>query len=278
MPKNAKYISETIIENCDDFARMATDLQFGSVRYPVGGDFGPRMQVHYQIFLLLEGSVKVRQNRHILEMSPGEAVVLKPGTKEHFQFSREMDSVHSWCAMPGTLVPPDWRDLVPVPGLIFKTQTVLRDLIEQGIRLRRRHQSPPALAALAKAALAIALDSQFSRLGTESERLPPQLDRAMVWAERHFTRPGVQAGEWARASGVSVSHLNRLFSQHLGQTAMQWFWTLRTREAISYLQTTSLHVDEIAERCGFQCPFHLSRKVREATGQPPRDLRRRNRL
>ncbi|MBI3970766.1 MAG: helix-turn-helix domain-containing protein [Chloroflexi bacterium] len=61
----------------------------------------------------------------------------------------------------------------------------------------------------------------------------------------------------------------------LGTTPARFLWDERVRHGVFLLEHTGLTVAEVADRAGFQSSFHFSRRVRAATGLPPRELRRR---
>ena len=77
----------------------------------------------------------------------------------------------------------------------------------------------------------------------------------------------------AMAAAVSPSHLIRLFRQQLNTTPMAYLWERRVGQGIDLLRQTGLSVGEIAKRCGFQTSYHFSRRVRQATGLSPLEVR-----
>ncbi len=77
----------------------------------------------------------------------------------------------------------------------------------------------------------------------------------------------------AAAAHVTPSHLVRLSREHLGVTPVALLWETRVRRGLDLLKNTGLTVAEVADQCGFASPFHFSRRVKQATGKPPRELR-----
>ncbi|MFP4378581.1 MAG: helix-turn-helix domain-containing protein [Spirochaetales bacterium] len=49
---------------------------------------------------------------------------------------------------------------------------------------------------------------------------------------------------------------------------------MRTDHAIALIRSTGLSFDQVADQSGFRTTSHLSRRVKEHTGVPPRELRR----
>jgi AraC-like DNA-binding protein len=77
------------------------------------------------------------------------------------------------------------------------------------------------------------------------------------------------------AAHVTPAHLVRRFRAELGTTPMAYLWQRRVAAGVDLLTNTGLPVGEIARRSGFRSVYHFSRRVKQATGMPPTELRRR---
>ncbi len=77
------------------------------------------------------------------------------------------------------------------------------------------------------------------------------------------------------AKNVSLTRrqLQRLFSEYLNQTPIQYYLSLRIAKARQLLQQTDLKVIDVAVACGFNSLAHFSRSYRGATGRSPREDR-----
>lgn len=73
----------------------------------------------------------------------------------------------------------------------------------------------------------------------------------------------------ARAAGVSVRHLDRLFADQLGTTWGAAYRQLRLAHAGRLLRQSPLSLSQIAFATGFSSPSHFSRAFRQAFGFPP---------
>jgi transcriptional regulator GlxA family with amidase domain len=109
---------------------------------------------------------------------------------------------------------------------------------------------------------------------TSSAELPRVVIRAQHYIEAHLAAP-ISVPMIAASTHVTPQHLTRLFRRHLHTTPMRYLWRLRTRRGVELLHRTGLSVGEIAERVGFQSPFHFSRLVRQHYAYSPRQLRQR---
>lgn len=100
------------------------------------------------------------------------------------------------------------------------------------------------------------------RLVREAERLIQERFRA------HLT-----IAEVAREIGVSPSFLRVLFVRHRGQKPLAYLQTIRVQHALGLLRNSNVSLETAAEACGYSSASHLSRRVKQATGQSPGALR-----
>jgi transcriptional regulator GlxA family with amidase domain len=115
------------------------------------------------------------------------------------------------------------------------------------------------------------------RLGDDSQRISLRerlgtSNRAVLSAitvmERRLASPAPR-DELAKAAGVSVRQLERLFTSHLGVTIEQHYLTLRLAKARALLRQTSMPVVEIGAECGFASASHFARVYRRAFDVSP---------
>lgn len=78
----------------------------------------------------------------------------------------------------------------------------------------------------------------------------------------------------AQTFHLSRRHLTRLFSDHAGQTVLDFNQGLRMSRARQLLEHTTLSVLEIANAVGFQSPSHFAALFRRNHGQAPDEWRR----
>jgi AraC-like DNA-binding protein len=108
--------------------------------------------------------------------------------------------------------------------------------------------------------------------GARGDASPRGLDsylRARAFLEREFTRIA-RAEDAARELGMAPETLCRLFRHYARTTPYQLLLTLRLNLAVDLLLGTDLLVKQVAERAGFDDPFHFSRVFkRRLNGMSP---------
>lgn len=101
----------------------------------------------------------------------------------------------------------------------------------------------------------------------------PILIETIELMQSHLADP-LDLDQLSRLTGVSLRQIQRLFTQHLDQSAMRFYRALRLEVADNLLVQTSLPVIEVAMATGFSNPTHFSRAFREEFGISPSQRRR----
>ncbi|WP_018525402.1 AraC family transcriptional regulator [Alkalispirochaeta alkalica] len=109
-----------------------------------------------------------------------------------------------------------------------------------------------------------------SRDGPEDYNV--HISRAIRLFEQHL-RERISMEAVADSLDISLEHLTRLFTQHLGIPPLQYYRRLRMDVATSLLLDTTLSIKEIAWELGYQNPFHFSRSFRRYAHLSPRAYR-----
>lgn len=106
--------------------------------------------------------------------------------------------------------------------------------------------------------------------GLKIQSIDPTVAKVVAWMHDHVEEP-VDALTLETVSGYSSQHLNRMFKQSLGLTAMKYFTRLRIERASQLLREGRLSIAAIAEQVGYESPFYFSRVFRQHLGVSPRN-------
>ena len=134
--------------------------------------------------------------------------------------------------------------------------------------------SAPEVAARARSLLQALVTPEDSRQALTDTACWRLLHAEMFIAER-LADPTLDATMVARAIGISVRHLNRLFTSH-GCTVNQWIWSQRldrAREQLMCPTQRRVGIGDIAFRLGFATQAHFSRVFKARFGVNPSALR-----
>ncbi|MFD0618394.1 AraC family transcriptional regulator [Paenibacillus sp. GCM10027629] len=243
----------------------------GSIVYPPGGRYGPRIQQDLQLVLLYTGEMTVTIDGRPLHVQPGHVVLLKPGHEELFAFSKTEETWHRWISVHVSPLSEEMRNtLHQLPELLPLTEEMnkLTDLMLSMLR----HVPSNDITILSLGLAAIHLyPTETRRLLLQREK-HPALYTALTWINEHYSDE-ITLHELAGHAGVSSEHLIRLFKQHEHTTPMQYVWAYRANRAVELLTNTGLTVSEIAERCGFKTSNHFARLIKQYKGRTASEIR-----
>jgi AraC-like DNA-binding protein len=79
--------------------------------------------------------------------------------------------------------------------------------------------------------------------------------------------------ELASHLGYSSSHYSALFKSRTGSSPMDYFIRLKLHYACQLLSQTSLDIQTVAEKIGYEDPFYFSRLFKKVHARSPRDYR-----
>ena len=111
-----------------------------------------------------------------------------------------------------------------------------------------------------------------SRERTSSERGP--LSALLDKIRRRLGEP-LRIGELARLAAMSERTFMRRFRATTGLSPADWITRARVDRARELLESTTLPIDHIAERCGLGSPTTLRHHFRKKVGVSPADYRKR---
>ncbi|UVI31971.1 AraC family transcriptional regulator [Paenibacillus spongiae] len=243
----------------------------GSIVYPPGGRFGPRIQQDVQLVMLYTGEMIVTIDGQELRVQPGHVVLLKPGHEESFIFSRTEETWHRWIAVHApALASSVMESLYALPPYLPLTEEMNR-LTDLMLHLQRQAMpADPVLRSLGLTALHL-YPTESTKAFLQKEK-HPAIYAALAWMHEHYAED-VTLKEIADHACLSSEHLVRLFKQFEQTTPIHYLWQYRVERSIELLTNTGLNVTEIAHRCGFKTSHHLARLIKQSTGRTASEIR-----
>jgi AraC family transcriptional regulator of arabinose operon len=249
----------------------------GDIVYAPGGECGPRIQHDFQLVLVHTGSLELQLDSDRIHVAEGYGILLSPGKREHFIFSAERETHHSWCAIHPKAVPTKLkRDFRTLPGPIpFAGR--LNTLLEMSRRPRFGSLPEEPLETGYYLGLGLALMCDFASAVKGRERLDTAAEAVLARMEQFIWKEfanRLSLHDIARAVGVSRQYLLKICRTFKKQTPMAQLYAARLEMATDLLRQTGLPVSAVADKCGFVSVFHFSRRFKQAYGESPALWRR----
>jgi AraC family transcriptional regulator of arabinose operon len=251
-------------------------VAIGDVLYKKGGSYGPRVQKDFQLVVIHSGSLTLKLDQNTIDVPENQGILLSPGHHEHFFFSRERETHHSWVAVaPPALTLEMRRELAGLRGPIpfGGRMASLLELARHNLTpfcgtesLQKGFYHGLAISILCDFASAV---SQGRQIATAGEKVLIQMDGLLADT---YTR-ALTLKEIARAVGVSQQHLLTLCRAAARPSPIKQLYAKRLNSAEDLLLRTGLSIGEVANQCGFVNQFHFSRKFKQSMGQSPRAWR-----
>lgn len=109
----------------------------------------------------------------------------------------------------------------------------------------------------------------LSRLFLENISGENILTPALSHIEKHYNDHTINNSELAKLCNISEVYFRRLFADKIGITPKQYILDIRIKRAKQLLETNSLSVTAVAEKCGFGSVYHFCRAFKNSTGLTP---------
>ena len=234
--------------------------------------FGPRRQDAFQLVYVSSGRMEISvDDQAAYTLLPGAVTLLLPGHMETLRFAA--NTHQCWCYActshydEALLLELSKRpQTLPLNPRMRQLQTMIADCDAHGpvaeLELRTR--------------LIEALFYEFFRMSgcfaEDEQSLHPAIRASRDYMRQHLDQP-LNLDQIARASGITPTHLIRLYQQNLDTTPIRLLWDMRLTHASTLIQNSGLSIKEVAHRCGFSNAQHFSTAFRKRFGQTPREVR-----
>lgn len=232
-------------------------------RVEIVGDVQPHHHPIVELVYYLEGQVQCRIGEEVVACEPG-MVRLMPMGVIHGEIARTRWACFClWVETPTTLLWPSVYidDANRTFGTLF------------GLLVREWSSQAPERAEMVDhlmQQLDILLRRAYDQRSLSSgERLVREGERLL---KERFATP-VTISAIAEELRVSPSYLRSQFVRLRGHTPMSYLQIVRAQHAVALIRNSDLSLEAIARLCGYDSSSHLSRHVKQATGQRPGTFR-----
>lgn len=250
------------------------EFLFGENIYYGGGRYGPITQAQLEFVLFQNGAAEMNVDGRRCQLFEGFAALVLSRNYLCYDYRDGIDTRVLWCE---ATLPSSFNEL----DALLSSQPIRLPVSRRMLELQRMGVELGLVSGKVDeqlgAALGRALFQEYlyqAHRRTRDRPIHRAVIRAKEYIEQHISKP-CTLSDIAAYSNVTPQHLTRIFRRDIGQTPIQYLWTLRTRKGSQMLRRSGLSVAEIAYRCGYENANHFSRRIKEHFGVPPTVLRRR---
>lgn len=253
------------------------DIKVGHISYPPGGTLGPRIQSTIELVMIHQGEMNVYVDGIVHHADARTVTIFFPGHQERYLFAKDTITHHSYIHIALPTIHSSINERLHKLPCTIPLSSKMASLTDAA--LDYKNSSLPTNVQMLKS-LAVLMLWRFigeaERFCKEEKITTPHalVQNACKFIESHLSEE-VSLAAISETVSVCPEHLIRVFKTELGKTPIAYLWERRVLLGVDLLEHSGLSVNLIAERCGFKTRNHFSKRVFEATGCSPKDVRQR---
>ena len=174
---------------------------------------------------------------------------------------------------------PGGRDVLRMLSMPMGVQVAADSRLAQMVRLSMREYERPSQStthAMLTHWAKLILPELLRETAAQGKLLIQDISETVAdvvrWMHQHLDQPTSLDG-LEEISGYSAQHLNRMFHESLGVTAMQYLMRIRMQHAARLLREGRLSIAGVGRAVGFDSQFYFSRVFRKYFDASPRRWR-----
>lgn len=244
--------------------------------------YGPTVRREYHVHFLLDGKGVLEINNTSYSLKRGQIFVIPPD-REHYYYADVNQPWHyTWISFGGLraayfLEKAGITADSPIRSAYTEPERFLA-IIE---KILNHHQLTVANELLRTAKLyeviALLVDSYNHRADAvpqkDSYDYSPNIyvDSAVEYIHKHYNE--INVGDIASYLGISRSYLSHIFKEKLHIPPQEYLLNYRLEQSARLLRTTSLPIQVVSERAGYENPLTFSKIFKNAYGLSPKHYR-----
>jgi AraC-like DNA-binding protein len=251
-------------------------VKVGALNYPPGGTLGPRIQSTIELVMIHQGEMTVYIDSKPFYAPNNTTTIFFPGHEEHYHFSKEMNTFHSYLHLSIPRMPETIKELLYELPKTIPLSKQMAQLTSDLIALKSSSLSTRDMMLKTQSLLLFWLfvGEAESFCKNDTTKLSHDIIEGACRFIEARLNDELTLESIAAAVSVCPEYLIRVFNQELHITPIAYLWQRRVLLGIDLLEHSGLSISMIAERCGFKTRNHFSRRITEATGNSPKIIRR----
>lgn len=235
----------------------------------------PAIRNHYLLHFVIEGRGTLEKDTGTYHIGTGHGFFIAPAEVTTYYADHETPWTYYWAGFSGT----ESEYLLNAAGITRENPVFQYDLASVLPHLERL--AFPASQSTGERALALIGDLYhiFSLLAAQNEKKQSQkasntyIYTALSYIEQNYSYP-ITVQSISDVTGISRSHLYRLFLSELGISVQQYLLQYRLQMACSMLVSSKATTEQICFSCGFTDVSHFAKIFKSKMGLTPGQYRK----
>ena len=241
----------------------------GYAQWKKGSSYARKHSAIFGIELVCAGNAELVQDGKRYLIQSGEAYLLRKNASHSYNTGPEGILLKRFITMEGSALDYLLRisNLWGLDRIRLRSPRRFADLLKKATALLA--QNPPGVDILCSTlAYRILLELGHSVRPT----LPPVIEKALEYIQQNL-HCSLSTRDMCYCLGISQTHLNRLFRQHIQCSPVKFFLQQKLTWAGHLLRSTSLSIKEIAVIAGYDDPLYFSARFKKQFGISPKKFR-----
>lgn len=242
-----------------------------------GHKYGPAVRPYYLIHYILAGSGTFVADNVTYHLHAGQGFLIEPNYRTTYIADKDTPWSYVWMGFAGKGAAELVEQLaVTAQAPVFNSPASyeLADCVNRVLAIKKMNPAGNlrALSQLFRflSYIADATVSGFP-LSPAMSHHNRYIDQATQYIQNHLTT--VSVSSLAKAVNLNRSYLTDLFKANLGMTPSEYIRNFRITKARHLLESSTLRVDQVADRCGYQHTKSFARSFKQTYGVSPRKYR-----
>ena len=238
--------------------------------------WGPGIRDHYLIHHVICGCGYYAVHGRIYELKAGDSFLVYPGTEIRYWADQNQPWEYAWVGFAGNDAVSILRNTDFSREKPILEQAAIRRKIEKRIMniYKAKGNSFENIVAMTGALytlLAMLMEESHCAQEQKNHQMA-YVEKAVQYVSERYSYP-ITVEEIAAYTGVSRSHLFRLFQKNLGTSPKEYLTNCRLRQACQLLKETDLSVTAISHSVGFENNLYFSKAFKKVFHVTPTQYR-----
>lgn len=226
------------------------------------------------LIMLLHTTARIGTGIEANTYPPSHAIIWRAGAK-HYYGCEDSPWDHTWIHCDGPAMRRVLRNTsMPMDKPVYLSNPMIVEQAVIALHEEVCNHSEPDIAIIANTldTLVRSLARQIKSVKNSAAAIPSAILRVRHHIDSHFEQP-LRLEYLAEYAGVSVSHLSAEFRRCYSMPPIEYLIRQRLSRAAYLLLDRNLTVAQVAERVGYDDPFHFSKLFKKRYGQSPKQFR-----